>query len=107
MASGQEATHRRAVGEHAANPWNDLPKIDSISKSNEGISWHADIQQRDSAALPRDTSNLREECWKVKKIAQRKTASNTIDTGVWEGQAKYVGLRARCIAVIGGQHAKR
>ena len=97
---------RGSVREQAANPRNYLPEIDSISETNKGICWHANIQQRDSAALPSHASDFGKECWKVKKIAQRKTTSDTIDARVWEGQAKYVGLCAGCVAVICGEHAE-
>ena len=94
-----------AVGQQAADEWNDLAEVDAVAESNEWIVWYADIEEADATVWSNDTVQLAEEGAQIDEVAQGEPARDSIDTVVWHWQLEDVGLDSRGVTATGMQHA--
>ena len=96
-----------AVGQEAADEWNNLAEVDAVSEADEWVVWHADIEEADATVWSNDTVQLGEEGTEIDEVAQGEPARDSIDTLVGHGKLEDVGLDSWGVTASGVQHAVR
>jgi len=96
---------RGAIREESSDERHDLSEVDPISKPNQRIVRHADVEQADATVRFDDSVEFVEERGEVHEIAKCKAAGHAIDTRVRHGKLQDVGLNPRGIASSSVQHS--